>query len=751
MIAQQVEQLLKKMTLKEKVGQLNQKLYGWQVYKRNGDTYELTDMFKQHVEEFQGVGALYGLFRADPWSGVHFGNGIPVEDSLIVTNLVQQYVKENTRLGIPVLFSEECPHGHQALDSTVFPTNIGAGATWNPELQRKVSEYVSTELKEKGVHLGLVSTLDIARDPRWGRTEECFSEDPYLSARMTEAVVKGMQGEKEDKKEVIAVLKHFAAQGSAVGGHNAGPALIGERELREIHIPAMKAGIEAGALACMAAYNEIDGVPCHANSFLLTKLLREELGFEGFVMADGVALERLLHLTGDKELAAKYALEAGVDLSLWDDIYTQIESAVANGVIKEETVDIAVSRILSIKYMLGLFSNEKETTNQIKADREEGKELNLAVARESITLLKNKDSILPLSKQKQTIAVIGPNADNVYNLLGDYTPPQREGAVVTIKEGIVDIAGRDADVLYTKGCDLRTTDKSGFDRAKEIAEEADVVVVALGGSSAREFGMTFHANGAVVNTGNAEMDSGENIDVLDLDLGGVQEDLVKELAAIGKPMIGVFIQGRPHSLANIEEDLDAILIGWYPGQQGGRAIAEILFGEVNPSGRLPISIPSHTGQLPVYYNYKDSGGMRDYYDGVGEAMYPFGYGLSYSTFDYQFDLDEPIHTTKEKLRNGEKVKVEVQVTNEGPYDGNVVMQLYCRDVQSSVTQRIKELKDFQKVWLHAGETKHISLTLDEQDLAIWNIRMEQVLEKGTVILMVGDSPDKLIEKELLID
>ncbi|WP_163582836.1 glycoside hydrolase family 3 N-terminal domain-containing protein [Gracilibacillus saliphilus] len=739
------------MTLKEKVGQLNQKLYGWQVYKKNGSKYELTDIFKKHVEEFQGIGALYGLFRADPWSGVHFGNGIPLEDSKQVTNLVQQYLKENTRLGIPALFSEECPHGHQALDSTIFPTHIGSGATWNPVLQRKASQYVAKELSEKGVHLGLVSTLDIARDPRWGRTEECFSEDPYLASKMTEAVVKGMQGGESDTTEVLAVLKHFAAQGSATGGHNAGPALIGERELREIHIPAMKAGIQSGALACMAAYNEIDGIPCHANHFLLTTILREELGFNGVVMADGVALERLLHLTNDKELAAKSALEAGVDLSLWDDIYTQIETAVVNGIISEETLDQAVRRILYVKFLLGLFSNDYKTEDTSFADREEGKELNLAVARESITLLKNRGNILPLNKDKKAISVIGPNADSVYNMLGDYTPPQREGAVVTIKDGIAQTVGKDCDVFYAKGCDIRSTDTSGFEYAKEIARKSDVIIVALGGSSAREFGMAFHNNGAVMNVGKAEMDSGENIDVLDLDLGGVQEELVKELACIGTPIIGVFIQGRPHSISHIEQYLDAILIGWYPGQQGGKAIAEVIFGEVNPSGRLPISIPFHSGQLPVYYNYKDSGGKREYYDGLGEAMYSFGYGLSYSTFHYQFTSVETARITQECLSQAEEVRIPVQVTNQGPYDGNVVMQLYMKDLQSSVTQRIKELKDFRKVWLQAGESKTITLTLQEEDLSIWNLHMKQEVEKGTVLLMIGDSPDRLIEKELIIE
>lgn len=745
LIEQQVDQLLEQMTLKEKVGQLNQKLYGWQVYKKEGGKYELTDLFKQHVETFQGIGALYGLFRADPWSGIHFDNGIPLKDCLHVTTMIQQYLKKHTRLGIPVLFSEECPHGHQALDSTVFPTHIGSGATWNPKLQQRVSNYVAKELQEKGVHLGLVSTLDIARDPRWGRTEECFAEDPYLSSRMTEAVVKGMQGE---KREVLAVLKHFAAQGSAVGGHNAGPALIGERELREIHIPPMKAGIEAGALACMAAYNEIDGIPCHSNRYLLTNILRNELGFKGFVMADGVALERLLHLSGDKELAAKYAMEAGVDLSLWDDIYTQLEYAVENGKMTEATIDMAVKRVLYVKFLLGLFSEAPLEENIV--DREEGKRLNLEMARESITLLKNKQNLLPLNKDKPTIAIIGPNADHVYNMLGDYTPPQRRDSVVTIRDGITSIAKDQDTVLYTKGCDIRSEDKSDFEHAKKLARQSDVIILALGGSSAREFGMSFHTNGAVINPDQSQMDSGENVDVANLRLGGVQEELVKELAQLNIPMIGVLVQGRPHSIEHIEPYLDAILIAWYPGQQGGRAIAEVIFGEVNPSGRLPISIPFSSGQLPVYYNYKDSGGKRDYYDESGEAMYSFGDGLSYSSFSYQFCSKQKLFIDRQLLSEGKMVELPVDVTNDGPYDGYVVMQLYIRDIESSVTQRIRELKDFQKIWLRVNETKTVTLALTEEDLSIWDLHMKQKVEQGTVLLMVGDSPKRFIEKELII-
>ncbi|WP_091483159.1 glycoside hydrolase family 3 N-terminal domain-containing protein [Gracilibacillus orientalis] len=738
------------MTLEEKVGQLNQKLYGWQVYRKIGNQYELTETFKQHVQKFQGIGALYGLFRADPWSGIHFENGIPLEDSIHVTNMIQDYLKEHTRLGIPTLFSEECPHGHQALDSTVFPTHLGSGATWNTDLQTSVSEYIALELMERGVHLGLVSTLDIARDPRWGRTEECFSEDPYLAARMTKAVVKGMQGDNKEAPNVIAVLKHFAAQGAAVGGHNAGPALIGERELREIYLPPMKAGVRSGALACMAAYNEIDGIPCHSNRKLLTGILREEWSFNGIVMADGTALDRLLLLTGDKELAAAYALNAGVDLSLWDDIYTQIEVAVMNGKIKESVVDKAVKRVLYVKFLLGLFSEKVNKQKCASVSRKEGKTLNLEMARQSITLLKNKHHLLPLSKTNKTVAVIGPNADNVYNLLGDYTAPQRKESVVTIKQGISEIVEEGCEILYTKGCRIRSTDMSDFNNAKTIASKADVVILALGGSSAREFGMEFQDNGAVIDYDQAEMDCGENIDVANLDLGGVQKELVQELASLNTPMIGVLIQGRPYSLKDIEPYLDAILIGWYPGQLGGQAIAEVIFGDVNPSGKLPVSIPYSADQLPVYYNAKNSGAKSDYYDEVGHAMYSFGYGLSYSLFPCEFSTKEHETISIHSLTNGERLHVSVDVSNTGAYDGFAVVQLYIQDLEASVTQRIKELKAFKKIWIPAGETKNVRLQLGFEELAIWDLEMNQVVEPGNVMLMIGESSDQLDEKKLVI-
>ncbi len=621
-----IKELIASMTLKEKVGQLNQKLYGWNTFKKINDGYELTEEFKEHVKWGGGIGTLYGVFRADAWSGISFHNGISKEDSKKVIDMIRTYVNENTRLGLPVMFSEECPHGHQALAGEMYPCSIGLGATWNPHLVEKISEEISEELSIKGANLALVSCLDVLREPRWGRAEECYSEDPFLSSKYTEAIVKGYQ--KDDFKNGVAVvLKHLCAQGAPVGGHNSGAVNIGERELREIFLPPVEAGVKSGALAVMAAYNEIDGIPCHGNKKLLTDILRGEYGYEGLVMADGCALDRLVNMTGNKELAAKLALESGVDLSLWDDIYTCLENAVNTGVIDEKDVDRAVERILYVKNKLGLFDEKVEIEKEVKPSLN-----NKQAAAESIVMLKN-DGALPL-KNIKSVAVIGPNADNKYNQLGDYASYQNPEDIITVLEGIKKFVGENINVNYAKGCDIRDKSKEGFeeainiaknsdvaivvvggssarnftmefdrnyakgcdirDKSKEgfeeainIAKNSDVAIVVVGGSSARNFTMEFDSNGAVKTSyDKSEMNCGENVDLANLDLDGVQADLIREIKSTGVKVITVLIQGRPHAIENIKEYSDAILCAWYPGKFGGEVISETIFGVNNPSGKL---------------------------------------------------------------------------------------------------------------------------------------------------------------------
>lgn len=445
--AERAADLLSRLTLREKVGQVNQRLYGFRSYVRTGDAVELAEDFKREVERWGGLGALYGLYRADPWADKDYATGLTGDTAVRAYNLAQRYVIEHSRFGIPMLLSTECPHGHQALDGYLLPVNLAMGAAWNPALVEEAFGVVSSQLKEMGVDFALVSMLDVLRDPRWGRSEECYSEDPYLCAKNAEAAVRGCLSGGVD-----AVAKHFCAQGETTGGVNASAARIGERELREIHMPPMAAAAKAGAKGVMAAYNEIDGVPCHASDWLLQDVLRGEMGFDGIVMADGVAIDRLSVLTGgDAAANGAYALSAGVDVSLWDEGFTHLEEAVARGLVSEDVLDRAVLRVLEMKFARGLFEHpyleEKPLTQFTAAQYPQSLEL----ARQSAVLLKN-DGILPLdAKAKRRVAVIGPNADAIYQQLGDYTPPLREGAGVTVLDGLK-AALQNSEIRFAEGC-----------------------------------------------------------------------------------------------------------------------------------------------------------------------------------------------------------------------------------------------------------------------------------------------------------
>lgn len=759
-VEDRVQDLLAQMTLQEKVGQLNQRMYGWNAYVRDNVGITLSHSFKEEVVFGGGMGALYGLFRSDPWSGMNYENGITAADSAKAANMVQRYVMENTRLGIPVLLIEECPHGHQALDGTLLPVNLGVGSTWNPVLMKQAYAHIAAEIRSRGAHVGLVSALDILHDPRWGRSEECFSEDPYLAARFTEAAVQGMQGdgphELASPNKVAVVLKHLCAQGAAQGGRNAGPAAIGQRELREIHLPGAKAGMEAGVAGFMAAYNELDGIPCHANKELLTGILREEWKFDGIVMADGCAIDRLLALTGSYESAAALALSAGVDISLWDTSFTTLEEAVKQGKVSEVEIDRAVSRVLRLKFRLGLFERPyaEELSTTYEVGRPDFRNINLQVARESVVLLKNEGDLLPLKAKagQRRIAVIGPNADRLYNQLGDYTSVQREGTGTTILQGIRLTAPEGVTVIHALGCGIRDESSAGIQEAVAAAIGADVAVLVLGGSSARQFGGDFDSNGAaIVSEGSpSEMDCGEGVDLADLSLGGIQLQLVEAVAATGTPVVAVIIQGRPHALTGLEDLCGAILCAWYPGTEGGRALGEILFGKVNPSGKLPVSLPRSAAQLPVYYNQKDPGRPRVYVDMPSAALYPFGYGLSYTTFEYgDVSLSQNIIFASE-LEKGTKVTVTVGVKNTGASSGAETVQLYIRARESGITRRIAELKAFRKIELLPGEYQTVNFCLSREELGIWNKEMNFAVEPCRIAVQMGGNSRDTVATELTI-
>ncbi|WP_270994181.1 glycoside hydrolase family 3 N-terminal domain-containing protein [Listeria seeligeri] len=743
-ITARVEDLLAKMTLAEKCGQLNQRMYGWDAFSRDGDVFQITDNFKQEVARFEGIGALYGLFRADPWSKMNKETGISRVNSAKVANMVQRYVVENTRLGIPVLLAEEVPHGHQALDSESYPVNLARAASFHPELQQQVAEAIAEEISDKGVHLALASALDILRDPRWGRAEECYGEDPYLAAELTAAITEGFQ----KNGKIAVILKHFAAQGEPVGGHNSGPVSIGVRELREIFLEPLRAGIAKGALGVMAAYNEIDGVPCHANKELLTTILREEMGFEGIVMADGCALDRLLKLNPDPKKAAKMAIEAGVDLSLWDDVFPFLEESVTAGVLNESVVDQAVRRILQVKFQLGLFENPyvKEV---VSAPSTNWKKLNLQAAREGICLLKNEANTLPLKGKQKKLAIVGPNADALYNQLGDYTAPQNQADCVTVLEGLKSIVPKEWELIYEKGSEIREKVTDGILKAEELAEEADAIVLVLGGSSARNFNMEFLSNGAVSSKG-PNMDAGENVDVADIALPEVQLELFWAMKRTNKPVIVVMIQGRPIAIPEISKEANALLTAWYPGSVGGTAVAEVLVGKYNPSGKLPVSIPVSSGQIPVYYNQKAVEYKEDYFDLTGKPLYPFGYGLSYSSFKYHDLVINQEHVALSALLAGEKVDVTVTVENTSEVAGEEVVQLYIHDMESSITRRKKELKAFKKIRIEPKEKVEVTLELDKTTFEVWSINNKYEMETGGIQIFVGGSSDTTLVGQVTI-
>ena len=738
--AERVNDLLSHMTLREKVGQLNQHLYGFRAYERKGDEITLTKETIEEAKYFGGLGVVYGLYRADPWSAKTEENGLSKEYAVKGYNLLQRCCLEHSRLGIPLLLSSECPHGHQALDGYLLPVNLAAGATFDPKLYKEAVSVCAHQLKQMGVNLSLVSALDVARDPRWGRTEECFGEDPYLCSCFAKAAVEGTQSE-----GVAMVAKHFCAQGETTGGVNASAARIGERELREIHLPAAKACCEAGVKGVMAAYNEIDGVYCHMNHHLLTEILRDEFGFDGIVMADGVALDRLQEAVGDEPHAAALALFAGVDVSLWDNVFPYLEDAVKDGLLEESLLDEAVKRVLTLKFEQGLFEHPylPEDSKEESYTMEKYPQ-SLQLARESVVLLKNQD-VLPLKTSDQKILVLGPSADDIYRMLGDYTPPVSDENSFTLLKGLEYLAGE----RIIKTCSYTALTEEKKKEVQKLIDWADVVIMAIGGSSSRFGGALFDNNGAAVVQGTQKnskdsdlvrknreawaMDCGEGMDSSTLSLPGDQLDWFLFVRESNKPLISIVVAGRPYAISEIASKTDALLYSFYPGPYGGLALAQLLYGQESPSGRLPISIPAHVGQLPVYYNPKRSYEAMKYWDEEAHALYEFGEGFGYGQLSY-----ENMTLQKETDHDSFAYKVTFSVSNKSDADDFAVPQLYVRDIAASTVRRVRELKGFTKTSLKAGQTKQISIVLDKAAFTIWNLQMKQVVEPGEFEILLMD-------------
>lgn len=741
-VPDRVRDLLSRMTLTEKVGQVNQRMYGWDAYERTADSgggHRLTDAFRAEVAAYDGMGALYGLQRADPWSGVTFADGITAADAARVADAVQRHVMSSTRLGIPILLVEEVPHGHQALDGTVLPVNLAVGATWDPELYEAAAAGAAAELRARGGHVALVSALDLVRDPRWGRAEECFGEDPYLAARFTRALVRGMQGEGPSyaPDRAAVVLKHFAGQGATVGGRNSAATELGPRELHEIHLVASRAGVRAGAAGVMAAYNEFDGLPCAASRELLTGLLRERWGFTGLVMADGCALDRLVRLAGDPVAAGALALDAGTDLSLWDGCFPRLAEAVERGLASQDALDAAVARVLTLKFRLGLFERPYVGDTDLRPARQSG--LSERLARESVVLMSHDGVTLPLTDPPR-VAVIGPNAGSLPQQLGDYTAPQRPGTGLTVLDGIRAVAPPGVEVTYARGCELVGEDRAGIDEAVALAADADTAVLVLGGSSAREAGTRFDGNGAAVVASGAPvgMTCGEGVDLADLSLPGGQLALLDAVAATGTPVVVVLVQGRPHAVPELSGAARAVLSAWYPGPWGGRAVADVLFGRAEPVGRLPVSVPRSAAQLPVFYNAKDHG-YRGYVDQPAGALHAFGHGLSYTTVEY----GQPRLSRTRVPVADPALTCTVAVTNTGARAVRETVQLYVRRLSgSSSWPRVRELRGFARVELAPGERAEVAFVIGADTLASLDRALEPVVEPGELLLETGPSSDR---------
>jgi beta-glucosidase len=734
-VDQRVADLLKRMTLEEKVAQVT---CLWQSRPEMKDPGDLSaDRGNLSPEKAKQV-MKYGIGqiarqreRKGPREGAEFANS------------VQKWLLENTRLGIPAIFHDEILHGHMAQGSTSFPQPIALASTWDPEFVSRVFTAAALETRLRGSHQVLGPNLDVAREPRWGRTEETYGEDPYLVSRMAVSVIKAIQGQGPtvDNAHVIATAKHFAAHGQPEAGTNVGPANFSQRQLREVFLPSFEAAVkEAGVMSVMASYNEIDGVPSHVNKWLLEDLLRKEWGFKGYIVSDYYALPQLIdihHVAGTKEEAAKLALEAGVDAETPDpDVFATLVKLVKDGKIPEATLDVAVARNLRAKFLLGLFEHPYvDVDRTVKVTNStEHQALAAEAARRSIVLLKNTNSLLPLDlRSLKSIAVIGPNANRVH--LGGYS--DNPGRGVSVLDGIKVKAGSAIKVSYAEGCkitkeggnwwaDTSTLSDPAEDRkliaeAVEVAKTADVSLLVLG------------SNEDTNKEGWAPNHLGDRDSV---DLVGQQNELVKAILATGKPTVVMLINSGPLSINYIAENAPAILEGFYLGQETGTAVADVVFGDFNPSGKLAVSFPRSVGQLPIYYNQKPSA-RRGYLYTSKEPLFPFGFGLSYTTFSYSNLSVSPARITPD----GE-AKVTATVTNIGKRAGEEVVQLYIRDVVSSVTRPIMELKDFKRVSLAPGESKTVEFTITPAKLQFYDMSMNRVVEPGWFDIMVGPSSVK---------
>lgn len=732
---ERIELLLKEMTLEEKVAQL-QCLWNEKRKLFNDEEWFSKDSADKYVK--MGLGQI----------GRPSEHRTPEENARI-TNDIQHYFVENTRLGIPVIFHEECLHGHAAQHKTSFSQPIGLASTWNTELLEKLYTMTAKEARAVGTHLALTPVVDVAREPRWGRVEETFGEDPYLVAQMGLAAVRGFQGREDPIGEdhVMATLKHFAAHGQPESGTNTGPVQVSERTLRETFLYPFETCVkEGGVKNIMASYNEIDGVPSHVNEWLLDDVLRKEWGFNGVVVSDYYAIEELSkrhHVVTDVDQAGIRSLKSGVDVELPEPVsFAHLVAAVKNKQLEERFIDRAVRRVLRQKFEMGLFDNPYVDVEQVaaKVDLPTHHQLSLQAAEETMVLLKNDNNVLPLdTNQKQTIAVIGPNAHRT--LLGGYSGDP--SYFVTVLDGVKEVFGESSEVLFAEGCSITkdsvfrngswiktawgqdvveresvAVSQKKINEAVRIAAIADVVILCVGGNeqTSREAWVESHKG-----------------DRTDLQLVGQQDELIQAISALNKPVISLLFNGKPLAIGSLAEKSDALLECWYLGSECGHAVANILSGKVSPSGKLPISFPRSVGHIPCFYNYKPTARRAYLFDDTS-PLFPFGYGLSYASFMYSIPS-----LSVTKMKKNEIASLSVEVRNSSGVMAKEIVQLYIRDEVSSVTRPVKELKAFTKLHLAPGESREVKFEISAKELAFWTLDNKYDVENGMFTIMVGSS------------
>ncbi len=747
-VSERVNDLLKRMTLKEKISQMTMRKMQFDVDAQGNVTKESLDS----VFKGESVGCLESPF-------------IGVDEIAKFSEAADTYLREHTRLGIPAIQIAECLHGQLAFGATIFPQSIAQGSTWNPDLIKKMGEAIASEATLSGVDQALSPLFDLARDPRYGRVEECFGEDPFLVAEMGKAFVIGMQGDPEitekhiPEGKLMCTAKHFTAYSTPIAGINLAPVEVGERDLRSLHLyPFEKVIKEANIYSVMPGYNEVNGIPLHSNTYLMKDILRDTYNFKGYVFSDYEAIWMLEHfhkVTASKAETAIAALKAGIDLEAPNDYaYSELYDLVQNKKLDVALIDNAVKNILTVKFKAGLFDRPYKAPEKVSSQihTKESISLALEIAEESIILLKNENDLLPLDVSKlKSIAVIGPNADQVQ--YGDYSYTKDNASGVTILEGIKNSVKNQVKVTYAEGCGITNLDKSGIAKAVEVALESDVVVLVIGGTSSTLSGIGW---------GEDRKDDfptcGEGFDRTTLTPPGVQPELIQALHKTGKPIVMVMVHGRAYSIAWEKDHIPAILEAWYPGEQGGNAVARIIFGETVPSGKLPVSVPRSVGHVPTVYDAKPSGkGFywkrgtpekpgRDYVFSTPDALFPFGHGLSYTQFDYS---DIKLEKSVMKVTDA-TMRLTVKIKNTGKRTAKEVVQLYINDKVSSVTTPVKALKSFQKISIESGETKLVDFSIPVKELGLWDANLNYVIEPGEFEILIGSSSEDIRLKETLV-